>query len=111
LYDLDLISYWVALLLKGTTQAMNKAKSSTLCAKDEERPLRITRSRARVLESSSKNVNIVENSKKVVLSENKTCVVDVPNVPHRKRRAAFTDVTNITTKPHDKRVKHSKLQV
>ncbi|KAK2446092.1 cyclin a2-1 [Trifolium repens] len=89
---------------------MNKAKSSTLCAKDEERPLRITRSRARVLESSSKNVNIVECSKKVVSSENKTCVVDVPNVPHRKRRAAFTDVTNITTKPHDKRVKHSKLQ-
>ncbi|GAU41974.1 hypothetical protein TSUD_306800 [Trifolium subterraneum] len=92
---------------------MSKSKSSTLCAKDEERPLRITRSRARVLESSSKNVHIVENSKKVVVvsSENKTCVVDVPNVvPHRKRRAAFTDVTNITTKLHDKRVKHSKVQ-
>ncbi|CAJ2643455.1 unnamed protein product [Trifolium pratense] len=95
---------------------MNKSKISTLCAKDEERPLRITRSRAKVLESSSKNegknVHIVENSKRVVVcSENKTCVVDVPKVvPHRKRRAAFTDVTNITTKPHDKRVKHVKVQ-
>ncbi|PNY04244.1 cyclin-a2-2-like protein [Trifolium pratense] len=58
---------------------MNKSKISTLCAKDEERPLRITRSRAKV-------------------------------VPHRKRRAAFTDVTNITTKQHDKRVKHVKVQ-
>jgi len=84
--------------------SMSKA-NSTLCAKDEERPLRITRSRAKVLGGPSS-----ENEGKrarVVSSENQTCVV----VPHRKRRAGLTDVTNITAKPHDKRVKQSNFQV
>lgn len=90
---------------------MSKA-NSTLCAKDEERPLRITRSRAKVLggPSSENEGKRATASKKVVSSENKTCVA-VPDVPHRKRRAGLTDVTNITAKPHDKRVKQSNFQV
>lgn len=89
---------------------MSKA-NSTLCAKDEERPLRITRSRAKVLggPSSENEGKRATASKKVVSSENKTCVA-VPDVPHRKRRAGLTDVTNITAKPHDKRVKQSNFQ-
>jgi len=87
---------------------MSKA-NSTLCAKDEERPLRITRSRAKFLGGpSSENEGKRETaSKRVVSSENKTCAV----VPHRKRRAGLTDVTNITAKLHDKRVKQSNFQV
>lgn len=93
---------------------MSRVSSSTLRAKGEECPPRITRSRARVLESCSKNegknVKRAVSSNRCVSSENKTCVV-VPDLPPRKRRAGLTDVTNIGAKPRDKRVKQSQFQV
>ncbi|KAL5074279.1 hypothetical protein RYX36_013263 [Vicia faba] len=82
---------------------MGRVSSSILRAKGEELPPRITRSRARVLESSS-DVKRAASS-----SENKTCVV-VPDLPPRKRRVRLTDVTNIRAKPRDKRVKQSEFQ-
>ncbi|CAK8568692.1 unnamed protein product [Lathyrus sativus] len=92
---------------------MSRVSSSTLRAKVGELPPRVTRSRARVLESCSKNegknVNRAVSSKRGVSSENKTCVV-VPDLPRRKRRAGLTDVTNIGVNPRDKRVKQSQLQ-
>lgn len=98
--------------------------NSKLCAKHEERPVRITRSRARTLgggvpplppsysrpssKNEAKNVHRATSSKRAVSSlENQTCVL----APPRKRRAVLTDVTNVTTKSRDTCVKESKFQV
>ncbi|KAL2346803.1 hypothetical protein Fmac_000803 [Flemingia macrophylla] len=88
-------------------------KVNTVCAKDEELPIRITRARARALRAvppyakpSIKNEQRKApraNSKRTA-SENKTSVV-VPAV--NKGRAVLTDVTNIS---HDKCTKASRVQ-
>lgn len=94
-------------------------RPNTFCAKDEERPLRITRARARALRGippcsrpSFKNErkNVLRASSKRAASENKTCMI-MPDMVQHKRKAVLTDVTNIGTKPRDKRVKASQFQV
>ncbi|XP_061346281.1 cyclin-A2-2-like [Gastrolobium bilobum] len=95
---------------------MNKV--NTVCAKDEERPLRITRARARALGGippysrppSFKNEqkNALRVNPKRAASENKNSEV-VPAILQPKKRAVFTDVTNICAKSHDKSIKASKV--
>ena len=85
---------------------MNKATKAS--AKDEERPLRVTRARARALGSlggippysrpSFKNEQknaLRANSKRTASDENRTSVV-APADPQHKGRAVLTDVTNIS---------------
>jgi hypothetical protein len=76
LYDLDLKSYWVGLLLKGTTQAMSKAKTSiVLCVPKKKRVH---------LESLDQEQEFWNPHPKML-----TYIVE------NSKRAAFTDVTNI----------------
>ncbi|KAL5144970.1 Cyclin-A2-2 [Glycine soja] len=94
-------------------------KVNRVCAKDEERPLRITRARARALrgitpysrpslKNEQKNV-LRAHPKRAASSENKTSVV-VPAVVQQKGRAVLSDVSNMCAKPHDKCTKSSKFQ-
>lgn len=87
--------------------------------KDEGRPLRITRARARALggippysrpsfKNEQKNVN--KASSKRAASENKTSAV-VPDALRHKRRAVLKDVSNVSTTSHDNPIKASKFQV
>ncbi|TKY74679.1 Cyclin-A2-2 protein [Spatholobus suberectus] len=94
-------------------------KVNAACAKDEERPLRITRARARALRGippysrpSFKNEqkNVLRANSKRAASENKSTSVVVPAVVQHKGRAVLTDVTNIRAKSHDKCTKASKFQ-
>ena len=95
-------------------------KVNRVCAKDEERPLRITRARARALrgitpysrpslKNEQKNV-LRAHPKRAASSENKTSVV-VPAVVQQMGRAVLSDVSNMCAKPHDKCTKSSKFQV
>ncbi|XP_040870487.1 mitotic cyclin a2-type isoform X3 [Glycine max] len=94
-------------------------KVNRVCAKDEERPLRITRARARALrgitpysrpslKNEQKNV-LRANSKRAASSGNKTFAV-VPAVVQQKGRAVLSDISNMCAKPHDKCTKASKFQ-
>ncbi|KAK7410293.1 hypothetical protein VNO78_00971 [Psophocarpus tetragonolobus] len=92
-------------------------KTNKVCAKDEERPLRITRARARALrgippyarpKNDPKNV-LRANAKRTAISENKTSVV-VPAVIQCKGRTVLTDVTNKCAPSQDKFTKASKFQ-
>ncbi|KAK7352753.1 hypothetical protein VNO80_18181 [Phaseolus coccineus] len=93
-------------------------KVNKMCAKDEERPIRVTRAKTRALRGipprsrpSSKNEqkNMSRaNSKRAATSEDQTFVV-VPALVQNKRRAVLTDVTNICAKSHDKCTEASKF--
>jgi len=97
---------------------MDKVKK--VYAKDEERPIRVTRATTRALRGipppsrpSSKNEqkNMSRaNSKRAATSEDQTSVV-VPALVQNKRRAVLTDVTNICAKAHDKCNEASKFKV
>ncbi|RDX72620.1 Cyclin-A2-1, partial [Mucuna pruriens] len=93
-------------------------KVNTVSAKDEERPLRITRARARALRGlppysrpsfKNEHKNVLRPNSKRAVSEDKSSVV-VPAFVQHKGRAALTDVTNILAKSHDKCSKASKFQ-
>ncbi|KAJ1411007.1 Cyclin-like [Sesbania bispinosa] len=94
-------------------------KVNTFCAKEEGRPLRITRARARALggippysrPSFNNDQKNLVRPKRAAASENKSSLV-VPDdaLQHHKRRAVLTDVTNICTKPHDKCIEVSQFQ-
>ncbi|XP_014500307.1 cyclin-A2-2 [Vigna radiata var. radiata] len=90
-------------------------KVDKACAKDEERPIRITRAKTRALRgippppsrpssgNEQKNMSRA-NSKRAAASGDQTYVV-VPALIQNKRRAVLTDVTNI----HDKCTDASKF--
>lgn len=92
-------------------------KVDKACAKDEERPIRITRAKTRALRgippppsrpssgNEQKNMSRA-NSKRAAASGDQTYVV-VPALIQNKRRAVLTDVTNI----HDKCTDASKFTV
>ena len=95
-------------------------KENAICAKDEERPVRITRARAKVLGSvagispssrppfkQEQRRVLRANSKRAASDENKASMVATPSLQH-KRRAVLVDVTNTGENPHDKA---SKFQV
>ncbi|KAK7351412.1 hypothetical protein VNO77_10854 [Canavalia gladiata] len=83
-------------------------KVTGVCAKYEERPLRITRARTRALKgippySRPSFENEKKNSYcKGTALEGKTSGNVVPAILQRKRRAVLTDVTNITEKSNNK---------
>ncbi|XP_019416507.1 PREDICTED: cyclin-A2-2-like [Lupinus angustifolius] len=93
---------------------MQMNKENKVSAKDEERPLRITRSRTKALGSvgggippypkpSFKNEpknKVRANSKRAASDGNKTSAIAPAGLQH-KRRAVLTDVTNICGKSYD----------
>ncbi|KAK7283057.1 hypothetical protein RIF29_12299 [Crotalaria pallida] len=96
-------------------------KENKVSATDEERPLRITRSRAKALggrgippyprpslKTEPKN-KVRANSKRAASDDNKTSAVVPADLQH-KRRAVLADVTNIGGKLDDKSANTSKLQ-
>lgn len=99
-------------------------KENKVSAKDEERPLRITRARAKALGSLGGGIPPYSrpsfktehknkpraNSKRAASDDNKNSVVAPAGLQH-KRRAVLTDVTNICGKSYDKCIDTSKFQV
>lgn len=87
---------------------------STVYAKDEELPIRITRARTRALgrpplKQEQKRVHQA-NSKRAASDENKASVVTTAGLQH-KRRAVLTNVTNICEKSSDNCMDASNFQV
>ncbi|XP_027356046.1 cyclin-A2-2-like [Abrus precatorius] len=69
---------------------------NTFCAKDEERPLRITRARARASRGIPPNAKpSLQKERKNAQCKRAASPVLVPVVLQYKRRAVLTDVTNI----------------
>ncbi|KAF7830233.1 cyclin-A2-2-like isoform X1 [Senna tora] len=97
-------------------------RESTIGAKDEERPVRITRARARALGSlggippasrpsfkPEQRPILGANSKRAASDENKTSLVTDAGLLH-KRRAVLTDVTNVSQKSCNKYINGSRIQ-